>query len=267
MSLISVVIPVRDSEATLGACLESLEKQEFRDFEVIVVDGGSRDGTRELARSRGALVLRFSGSVPAARNIGFSKASGRILFSMDSDMLAGDGLLGEIAEKIGPGGFDALVIPELGAGKGFLSRCKSFEKRCYLGKPAFEAARAFSRGCFDSAGGYDPDLHLSEDWDLHARMAGKSRIGRSDSVLLHDTGRLGLLSDLRKSYRYGRSMPRFMDKQRSESRAWLRGRESSFGLFLSKWADDPPAALGLVILKSMEYACGAAGFLASKAGL
>ena len=47
---VSVVLPVRDGEATLGAALKSLEAQTFPDFEVIVVDDGSRDGSGGIAR-------------------------------------------------------------------------------------------------------------------------------------------------------------------------------------------------------------------------
>ena len=48
---VSVVLPVRDGESTLGAALESLEAQTFPDFEVIVVDDGSQDGSGEIARA------------------------------------------------------------------------------------------------------------------------------------------------------------------------------------------------------------------------
>ena len=47
----SVVLPVRDGEATLGAALESLEAQTFPDFEAIVVDDGSQDGSGGIARA------------------------------------------------------------------------------------------------------------------------------------------------------------------------------------------------------------------------
>ncbi len=48
---VSIIIPARNEEANLGACLESLTAQTGVDFEIIVVDDGSTDRTREIAQS------------------------------------------------------------------------------------------------------------------------------------------------------------------------------------------------------------------------
>ena len=50
-TVVSVVVPARNEEASLGACLESLVAQSGIDFEIIVVDDGSTDRTAEIARS------------------------------------------------------------------------------------------------------------------------------------------------------------------------------------------------------------------------
>ena len=48
---VSVIVPARNEEACLGMCLESLIRQKGVDFEVLVVDDGSTDRTREIALS------------------------------------------------------------------------------------------------------------------------------------------------------------------------------------------------------------------------
>ena len=48
MPLASVLLPVRDARATLEECLTSLQRQELMDHEVVAVDDGSTDGSREL---------------------------------------------------------------------------------------------------------------------------------------------------------------------------------------------------------------------------
>ncbi len=57
--LVSVVLPVRDGAATLDVALESLVAQTFTDFEVLIVDDGSRDDTPRIARAWGQRDARF----------------------------------------------------------------------------------------------------------------------------------------------------------------------------------------------------------------
>jgi glycosyltransferase involved in cell wall biosynthesis len=90
---VSVVVPVRDRRDLLGPMLEALDSQTFRDFEVIIVDDGSTDGSAECADAAivadsPARVLRQSqvGAV-RAREIGVLEARGDILAFTDSDCM------------------------------------------------------------------------------------------------------------------------------------------------------------------------------------
>jgi glycosyltransferase involved in cell wall biosynthesis len=257
--MISIVIPTRNSSATLAACLDSIKAQGYDDYEVIVVDSMSRDSTKDIANSAGALLLSFEGPPPAARNFGFSKARGDIFLSIDSDMVLGPGLLKEISDKLKKPG--ALVIPEKGHGKGFISECKKIEKESYLDSDV-EAARAFSSGLFQQAGGYSEGVHFGEDWDLHDRLAGKCSIGRTSSAILHDTSGLSIISLMRKSYTYGKSLPRYL--RRNGSGRFIRTRKSFIVACLSNLSSKPLHSLGLFIIKMLEYAAGATGFVIGK---
>ena len=89
----SVVIPARDAEDTLATQLRALAAQDYPgSFEVIVVDNGSRDATREVASSFHAVIpsLRVidAGDVPGvshARNVGILAARGDLLAFCDAD--------------------------------------------------------------------------------------------------------------------------------------------------------------------------------------
>src|SRR3954468_15597565 len=89
MSQVSVIVPARDAEATLPATLEGLSEQVIdEDFEVVVVDDGSRDGTAELAERSPVVdrVVRAGGGAPAeARNLGVAAAAGEALAFTDAD--------------------------------------------------------------------------------------------------------------------------------------------------------------------------------------
>ena len=85
---ISVVIPARNEETTLPACLEALCRQSLQDFEVIVVDSASTDCTGEVARSFGARVIRVEEpGVGLARQTGFEATQGEIIASTDADAI------------------------------------------------------------------------------------------------------------------------------------------------------------------------------------
>ncbi|MGL5826045.1 MAG: bifunctional glycosyltransferase/CDP-glycerol:glycerophosphate glycerophosphotransferase [Nocardioides sp.] len=88
---LSVIVPFYNVEAYLAECLDSLLAQSFTDFEVILVDDGSPDGSREVAESyvakdrRVRVVARPNGGLGAARNTGIRESRGRYLTFVDSD--------------------------------------------------------------------------------------------------------------------------------------------------------------------------------------
>jgi len=86
--MISVIIPAYNEEATIQRCLRSLSDQTVpRSFyELIVVDGNSRDRTREIAAGFADLVfIQESERVPGARNDGFRRAKYDIVATTDAD--------------------------------------------------------------------------------------------------------------------------------------------------------------------------------------
>jgi glycosyltransferase involved in cell wall biosynthesis len=99
--LISVVIPAFDAEHHLSKCLPALRASDYQLFETIIVDDGSKDGTRELAESFGATVLSTGGRKgPAfARNLGVESATTEIIFFLDADVCVHHDTLQRIADS------------------------------------------------------------------------------------------------------------------------------------------------------------------------
>ncbi len=85
--LLSIVIPAHNEERELAACLASLNKQSYKNFEVIIVDDGSTDSTISIAGKFKARILKQGHQGPgAARNKGAKSAKGSILIFVDADM-------------------------------------------------------------------------------------------------------------------------------------------------------------------------------------
>jgi GT2 family glycosyltransferase len=86
----SVVVPTFNRRSLVAAALESIRAQKFDDFEIIVVDDGSSDGTAEYLKSYGkgmTLLTQRNRGPGAARNLGLEHARGRYVAFLDSDDL------------------------------------------------------------------------------------------------------------------------------------------------------------------------------------
>ena len=81
MPAISVIVPVYQAESLLPQCVESVLSQTFSDWELLLVDDGSRDGSPALCDSYAAREPRIrvfhkpNGGVSSARNLGLEQAA------------------------------------------------------------------------------------------------------------------------------------------------------------------------------------------------
>lgn len=91
MSLISVVIPVYNSEKTIEKCVNSICVQSYSSLEIILVDDGSTDGSPKLCDClkekdiRIKVIHQVNKGVSSARNMGIDKATGKYILFVDSD--------------------------------------------------------------------------------------------------------------------------------------------------------------------------------------
>jgi glycosyltransferase involved in cell wall biosynthesis len=148
--LISVIIPVHNGGAGFTKCLEALAASVFRNYELVVVDDGSRDGSAGAAREAGARVFSHEAALgaAAARNRGAAEARGEILFFLDADVLVQADTLTHVAAFFAAGDADALIgsyTPDTPAG-GFFSRFKNVHHH-YIHQISNPDASTFWTGC------------------------------------------------------------------------------------------------------------------------
>ena len=88
---ISIIVPVYNTEKYLDDCIHSVLKQTYKSFELILVDDGSKDGSRKKCEGfckedkRIRYIYQEHKGVSAARNVGMEEAVGKYLFFLDSD--------------------------------------------------------------------------------------------------------------------------------------------------------------------------------------
>jgi glycosyltransferase involved in cell wall biosynthesis len=87
MPAVSVIIPAYNAEDFLARAIRSVEAQSFRDFELLVIDDGSTDGTAEVARGFGSVryVRGPHQGEAGARNLGLEEATGELVAFVDAD--------------------------------------------------------------------------------------------------------------------------------------------------------------------------------------
>lgn len=113
--LVSVVVPVYNAGRYLADCLGSVSHQTCRDFEVVMVNDGSTDGSDAIcaryadADPRFRLVNTPNMGVSAARNLGIAEARGRYLFFIDADDMIHERTLERLLEVAAATGADVSV--------------------------------------------------------------------------------------------------------------------------------------------------------------
>jgi len=105
--LLSVIIPNWNGKKFLVECIDSLREQTFRDFETILVDNGSTDGSAELVKERygGFLrIIRNSKNLgfTGGNNIGIQAAKGEFIVLLNNDTWTEPTWLEELVKAIGP---------------------------------------------------------------------------------------------------------------------------------------------------------------------
>jgi len=168
---LSIVMPVLDEAAEIETALAALAPCRWRGVEVIVVDGGSRDGTPYLARTRADRVVSGQRGRALQMNAGAAEAHGEIFLFLHADtrlpegadQLVLDGLAcsdrvwGRFDVRIDDGGLLGLIA--------IMMNWRSRITRIATGDQAMFVTRA----AFEAAGGF-PAIALMEDVALSARL-------------------------------------------------------------------------------------------------
>lgn len=174
---LSIIIPTYNEEELLPPLLESIKKQKFTDYEVIVADAHSTDSTREIAESYGAKVV--DGGLPAVgRNNGAGIARGELLLFLDSDVvLTPDYLESALIEFI-EGGI-GIAITQIIPLSDKTFDIVSHEFANFFMKYV-EDIKPHGAGCYgiltwkklhEMVGGFDEQLDFGEDTDYIEKIA------------------------------------------------------------------------------------------------
>jgi len=214
---VSVVVCTHNGERTLGQCLERARQLAYPDFELIVVDDGSSDGSADIAIAHGAtLVQTEHRGLSFARNAGIAKATGEIIAFLDDDAYPDSDWLRYVAASLGPESHAGTGGPNIPPDDdGWIADCVAAAP----GGPIHvlisdrEAEHvpgcnmAFRKSALEAIGGFDERFRVAgDDVDICWRLqeAGKTLSFSAGAVVMHrrrDTVR----RYLKQQYGYGKA--------------------------------------------------------------
>ena len=194
---ISVVIAALNEIETIEECLKSIKNQTHKDFDIIVVDGYSKDGTYEKAKKY-AKVYQMNATGPGpARNCGVKKSNADIIAFTDADCIVPETWLETIAgdfddkELLGVGGVFKPLNPRLldrvmyKLNSDWIYRLSAFFRFYQFGTPNC----AYRRDAFLDAGGFDENLSMFEDTDLSIRMSKRGKVRFDKKLYVYNSVR------------------------------------------------------------------------------
>jgi glycosyltransferase involved in cell wall biosynthesis len=190
--LVSIIIPSYNAERYLGETLRSATGQTWPRVEVLVIDDGSKDGTREVARGFEGPAVRVLGQsnrgAAAARNQGLREAQGDFIQFLDADdLLAPDKVERQVAalrdypEGVAAAAWGRFTTDPAATRFVPMPVWESLDPVSWLvrswtgGGAMFPAAWLLPRAVADRAGPWDERLTLNDDGEYFARVLLQSR--------------------------------------------------------------------------------------------
>jgi glycosyltransferase involved in cell wall biosynthesis len=236
----SVIVPVYNDPDGIQETLKSLLEVDYPkvDYEILVVDNGSTDGTRQVAQDIAEgndhiqiLIESAIQSSYAARNTGIEHAQGDYLVFIDADMTVERSWLSELEATINRTGAEYIGCnvevyqPGEGTFVGNYNESLGFPIRKYIQDFSFAptCCLVVGQSVVEDVGGFDSKLVSGGDREFGNRVksAGYDQFFAEDIVMYHPA-RAEFKSIMKKAFRIGRGKEQLYQRypRSSESRPW-----------------------------------------------
>jgi len=197
---VSVIIPALNEAGQIVATVESA--QQSGPHEILVVDGGSTDDTRELAKAAGAVVIQSQPGRARQMNAGAARATGNVLLFLHADTVLPDKwtrVVGEMLAEPGTvaGAFGFRIAGEF-AGRRLVEWSTNLRSRWFQ-SPYGDQTQFLRRSLFEELGGF-ADFPIMEDYELNQRLRKRGRVAASTVAAITSGRRWKKLGVIRTTF-------------------------------------------------------------------
>ncbi|MFA6255539.1 MAG: glycosyltransferase [Patescibacteria group bacterium] len=213
---VSIIIPAYNAQNTLGPCLESVQNQNYNNYEIIVVDNNSTDETKQAVAefqkddARIKYVFEPKHFRGAARNAGIRVASGEIIAMIDADCIAPPDWLFQLTKPLIEAG-EAVAMGLINdLTKNYWSKLgQNSEEECfqYATKSGYinnlTTANFAIKTSVIKNFMFDDNLMSSEDYDLYLRLKKLFRIKALPQVRVGHRHRSSLKQIIKRQFEHG----------------------------------------------------------------
>lgn len=236
LPLVTIAMPCLDEARYIGGCLRSVLDQDYPAhlLEILVADGGSRDGTRDLVADMAAadprivLVDNPARIQAAGMNEAIRRARGDVIVRMDVHCEYAPDYVRRCVEVLEATGADNVGGAQRPRAETPFQRalCAALDSPLGVGGASYRSAHkegwvdtvflgAFRRRVFEEVGLYDPHAVTNEDAELNQRiLAAGGRVYLSRRIVVHYYPRASFGALARQYFRYGRGRARTLLKHR-----------------------------------------------------
>lgn len=197
--MVSVIIPNYNHARYLPDAIDSILAQTYQNFEIIVVDDGSKDNSREVGARYGEkinYIYQENAGLSAARNTGLRRAHGEFIGLLDADDMYEPAFMATLVNFLTQHpqydgvycGYqfvddDGFALPQI---ENRVIASDKLYKAMWGGNFWVPESVLMRRGCYETAGPYDQTLKACEDWDVWLRILEKHPIaGVADVLIRH----------------------------------------------------------------------------------
>lgn len=270
MPRLTVIIPTYNAIRYLDECIESIRKQTYDDWELIVVDRGSTDGTvaylESVSRTWTRMRVLHGGSERTSQaNIGVRDSQSEYIYYTGADFTFDPALLQSAVQRADETHADGVWITNVSVGDGFWARVRNLERSTYIGSVRYEGVRFFRRSAYMAAGGYSDTIPIFEEYDLQERLlANGAQIARISDAKEYHLGEPQSLREIwNKSFYYGRMFREVLRERGAGMIAYGSPVRATYFKSWRQFAANPVLTFGFIVMLVTKHVAGAAGLASS----